>query len=58
MLPEHEGSKHLRPEALWRVDERQLVVVNNGAFPDKIDFEGLEDACALDEFPAEVGDGS
>lgn len=58
MLPEHERAKHLGPEALWRIDECHLIVVNDGAFPDKVDFKRLEESRALDKFPAEVGNGS
>jgi hypothetical protein len=55
-LAKLQRAEHLSPEAVWRIDERHLVIVDDRAFPDQVDFSRLEKAGAFDEFPGEEGD--
>jgi hypothetical protein len=58
LLAEPQRTEHLSPEAVGRIDEGHLVVVDSGAFPDQIDFVRLEEAGTLDELPGDEGDRS
>jgi hypothetical protein len=55
-LPKPQRPQHLSPESIRRIHKRQFVVVDGSALPDQIDFHGLQEAGALDEFPGEEGD--
>jgi hypothetical protein len=56
-LSEFQRAEHLSPETARRVHESQLVVVDDGAFPDEVDFRGLEEFGFLDELPGEESHG-
>jgi hypothetical protein len=45
--------EHFSPEAVGRVDESHLVVVDHGAFPDEVDFGGFEEFGLFKELPRE-----